>query len=211
MIARRWRGWAARPEDADAYVAHFERAVRPSLERLEGYLGASLERVPASDGHVEIVVVTRWDSYESIRAFTGEQLGTAVVEPEARAVLADFDADVRHIELVEEALPDLERLDLPAQAAGHEPWFNRTLSRVNDAVVRLGVIDGDFHWHKHDHEDELFYVIEGELFVDLEGREVALAPRQGIMVPRGVMHRTRAPKRTVVLMIEGATVKPTGD
>jgi mannose-6-phosphate isomerase-like protein (cupin superfamily) len=212
MIARRWRGWAAGPEDADAYVAHFERAVRPSLERLEGHLGASVERVPVSDGRVEIVVVTRWDSYESIRAFTGEQLETAVVEPEARAVLADFDTGVRHIELVEEALPDLELLDLPAQAAGHEPWFNRTLSRVNDAVVRLGVIDGDFHWHKHDDEDEFFLVLDGQLLIDLEGAgTITLEPHQACTVPRGVVHRTRAPRRTTILMVEAAGVTPTGD
>ena len=92
-----------------------------------------------------------------------------------------------------------------------EPWWNQTLSRVNDSVVRLGVFHGEFHWHKHDREDELFYVVEGQLLLDLEGRTVTLDPRQGMMVPRGVMHRTRAPTRTVVLMIEAATVTPTGD
>jgi mannose-6-phosphate isomerase-like protein (cupin superfamily) len=92
-----------------------------------------------------------------------------------------------------------------------EPWWNQTLSQVNDSVVRLGVFHGEFHWHKHDREDELFYVVEGRLFVDLEGRTVELAPRQALMVPKGVVHRTRAPERTVVLMVEAATVKPTGD
>jgi mannose-6-phosphate isomerase-like protein (cupin superfamily) len=106
----------------------------------------------------------------------------------------------------------LELIDAGGLADGVvDRWWNQSLSRVNDSVVRIGVFEGEFHWHKHDHEDELFYVIEGELVVDLEGRSVTLAPRQGIMVPRGVVHRTRAARRTVVLMIEGATVTPTGD
>ncbi len=92
-----------------------------------------------------------------------------------------------------------------------EPWWNQTLSKVNDSLVRLGVFLGEFHWHKHDREDEFFYVVEGRLLLDLEGRTVTLEPRQGLMVPRGVLHRTRAPTRTVVLMVEAATVTPTGD
>ena len=93
-----------------------------------------------------------------------------------------------------------------------EKWWNQSLCQVNDCVVRLGVFDGGFHWHKHDREDELFYVMDGKLFVDVEGgRTFELAPRQGVVVPRGVVHRTRAPSRTVVLMIEAASVKPTGD
>jgi mannose-6-phosphate isomerase-like protein (cupin superfamily) len=92
-----------------------------------------------------------------------------------------------------------------------EPWWNQSLIRVNDCVVRLGVFDGEFHWHRHNAEDEFFYVIEGKLLLDLEERTVEILPRHGIMVPQGVRHRTRAPKRTVVLMIEAATVVPTGD
>jgi mannose-6-phosphate isomerase-like protein (cupin superfamily) len=105
----------------------------------------------------------------------------------------------------------LELIDVRKLQESRQPWYNQSLSRVNDCVVRLGVIKGDFHWHKHDREDELFFVVEGRLFVDLEGRTVELAPQQGITVPRGVRHRTRALERTVLLMIEGATVNPTGD
>ena len=97
------------------------------------------------------------------------------------------------------------------QQACREQWSNQTLCRVNDCVVRLGVIQGEFHWHHHDREDEFFYVVEGRLFIDLEGRTVELTPGQGFTVPHGVTHRTRAPERTVILMFEGATVKPTGD
>ena len=103
-------------------------------------------------------------------------------------------------------------IDVAAEAARHEPWFNQTLTTVNDSVVRLGVIDGDFHWHKHDVEDEFFYVVEGQLLIDIEdGPTVTLEPRQAYTVPRGVVHRTRAPERTVILMVEPAGVQPTGD
>ena len=92
-----------------------------------------------------------------------------------------------------------------------DPWWNQTLSRVNDSVVRLGVFHGEFHFHKHDLEDEFFYVVEGRLLLDFEDRTVELQPRQGLTGPRGVVHRTRAPERTVALMVEAATVVPTGD
>jgi mannose-6-phosphate isomerase-like protein (cupin superfamily) len=82
---------------------------------------------------------------------------------------------------------------------------------VNDSVVRVAIIEGEYHWHKHDEDDEFFYVVEGELLIDLEDRTVSLAPRQGFVVPRGVVHRTRAPKRTVILMVENAGIIPTGN
>jgi mannose-6-phosphate isomerase-like protein (cupin superfamily) len=103
-------------------------------------------------------------------------------------------------------------IDVGAEAAAHEPWFNQTLTQVDDAVVRLGVLEGDFHWHRHDDQDEFFLVLEGQLLIDLEGEEtVALEPLQGYTVGKGVMHRTRAPARTAVLMLERAGVVPTGD
>ncbi len=105
----------------------------------------------------------------------------------------------------------LERIDVQALVdACRDKWWNQTLCRVNDAVVRLGVVEGEYHWHKHDEEDEFFYVVSGKLLVDLEGRTMELAPRQGVMVPRGVVHRTRAPEPTVMLMVERATIVPTG-
>jgi hypothetical protein len=95
-------------------------------------------------------------------------------------------------------------------AACTDRWYNQTLCKVNDSVVRLGVIQGEYHWHKHE-EDEFFYVVEGRFLIDLEGRTVELGPRQGFVVPRGVLHRTRAPERAVILMVEGAGIIPTGD
>jgi mannose-6-phosphate isomerase-like protein (cupin superfamily) len=106
----------------------------------------------------------------------------------------------------------LELVDIqPLVDSVTESWYNQTLCRVNDCIVRLGVIQGEFHWHQHEQEDEFFYVVEGHLFIDLEDRTVWLDPRQGFTVPKGMMHRPRAPQKTVILMIEGAGVKPTGD
>lgn len=104
-------------------------------------------------------------------------------------------------------LIDVQRL----QKETKDQWFNQTLCEVNDCVVRLGVLQGEFHWHKHDDEDEFFYVVEGKFVIDLEGRSVELRPQQGFTVPKGVMHRTKAPVRSVILMIEGKSVVPTGD
>jgi mannose-6-phosphate isomerase-like protein (cupin superfamily) len=92
-----------------------------------------------------------------------------------------------------------------------DKWYNQTLCKVNDSVVRLGVMQGEYHWHKHDDLDEFFYCVDGQFLIDLEGRTVALNPRQGFVVPKGVMHRTRAPNKTVILMVEGAGIVPTGD
>ena len=106
----------------------------------------------------------------------------------------------------------LELIDVPALvAACTDRWYNQTLCRVNDSVVRLGVVQGEYHWHKHDDEDEFFYVVQGEFLIDLEDRSVKLGPGQGFVVPKGIMHRPRAPVRTVILMVEGAGIVPTGD
>ena len=108
--------------------------------------------------------------------------------------------------------PPLEIVDVPALvAACTHPWYNQTLCRVNDSVVRLGVVQGEYHWHKHDNEDEFFHVVDGRLLIDLEGRTVELTPGQGFVVPKGLVHRTRAPERSVILMVEGAGIMPTGD
>ena len=106
----------------------------------------------------------------------------------------------------------LTLIDLAQEAAAHEPWSNQTLTTVNDAVVRLGVLQGEFHWHKHDHEDEFFLVLAGELVIEIEaGDEVRLGPQQGFTIPKGALHKTSAPTRTVVVMVEPSGVVPTGD
>src|SRR5437764_9863722 len=106
----------------------------------------------------------------------------------------------------------LEVIDEKAlsDAAPHK-WYNQTLCQVNDSVVRLGVIEGEYHWHKHDNDDEFFYVVEGELLIDIEGRTIELKPGHGTVIPKGVMHRPRAPKRTSILMVETKSIVPTGN
>ena len=107
--------------------------------------------------------------------------------------------------------PALEVVEIqPLIDACQFQWYNQTLCKVNDSVVRLGVMQGEHHWHKHDADDEFFYVVEGQFIIDLEGRSVKLSARQGFVVPRGVLHRTRAPVRSVILMIETASIVPTG-
>ena len=106
----------------------------------------------------------------------------------------------------------LELIDIPGLiAANDEPWHNQTLCAVNDCVVRLGIIKGEFHWHKHDHEDEFFYVVDGTLFIDVGDITTELGPKQGFTVPKGVEHRTRAPEGAVIMMVEGQGVVPVGD
>jgi mannose-6-phosphate isomerase-like protein (cupin superfamily) len=106
----------------------------------------------------------------------------------------------------------LELVDIPALVEScTEKWFNQTLCRVNDSVVRIGILQGEFHWHKHDEEDEFFLVLEGKFLIDLEDQTVELSQHQGYTIPRGVKHRTRAPERAVILMVEQSDVQPEGD
>ncbi len=109
----------------------------------------------------------------------------------------------------------LETIDIPAIVkACTDKWWNQTLCKVNDSVVRLGIVHGEYHWHKHDDEDEFFHVISGRFLIDLDkegGRTIDLKPGQCTVIPKGVMHRPRAPEKTVILMVEGAGIIPTGD
>jgi hypothetical protein len=108
--------------------------------------------------------------------------------------------------------PPLALVDVPDLVAScTDRWYNQTLCRVNESVVRLGVMQGEYHWHKHDNDDEFFFVLEGRFLIDLEGSSVELHPRQGFVVPKGVLHRTRAPERAIILMVENAGIVPTGD
>ncbi|HEY4749750.1 MAG TPA: cupin domain-containing protein [Steroidobacteraceae bacterium] len=103
-------------------------------------------------------------------------------------------------------------VDVPALvAAVKDRWYNQTLCKVNDSVIRLGVMQGEYHWHKHDHDDEFFFVLEGHFIIDFEDRTVDLQPLEGFVVPKGVVHRTRAPQRAVILMAETSAIVPTGD
>ena len=105
----------------------------------------------------------------------------------------------------------LEVIDVPGLVdACTDKWYNQTLCKVDESVVRLGVVHGEYHWHKHDNEDEFFYVVSGQLLIDLEDRCLDLTPGKGVVIPKGAMHRPRAPERTVILMVERAGIVPTG-
>lgn len=108
--------------------------------------------------------------------------------------------------------PALTVVDVPSivNAVTHK-WYNQTLCKVNDSVIRLGVMQGEYHWHKHENDDEFFFVLEGRFIIDLEHESIDLGPQQGYVVPKGVVHRTRAPERAVILMVETAAIVPTGD
>ena len=106
----------------------------------------------------------------------------------------------------------LQRMDVRQMVKDcKDKWFNQTLTQVNESVVRVGIVEGEYHWHKHDNDDEFFFVLEGHLLVDLEDRTIELNPQQGVTITKGVIHRTRAPKKTVMLMVETHAIQPTGD
>lgn len=119
--------------------------------------------------------------------------------------------EMRYTTILEPRFDALELIDVPAIArAVTDPWYNETLCRVNDAVIRLGVVRGEYHWHQHDEEDEFFYVVDGELIIELEDRRVSLSPGHAFTVPKGLRHRPLALQRTIVLMVEQAGIQPTG-
>jgi mannose-6-phosphate isomerase-like protein (cupin superfamily) len=120
--------------------------------------------------------------------------------------------DYPYLTLLDVRFDHLERMDVPeiVREVTH-PWFNQTLTQVNDSVVRLGIVQGEYHWHKHDHDDEFFFVLEGQLLIDLEDRTIELNPQQGVTIPKGLLHRPRAPQKTVMLMVETSAIQPTGD
>ncbi len=105
----------------------------------------------------------------------------------------------------------LEIIDIPELVNQvKDKWFNQSLTQVNDSVMRLGIVEGEYHWHKHDKDDEFFFVLEGKLLIDLEDRTIELNPNQGVTIPKGVLHRPRAPMKTIMLMLETKEIEPTG-
>ena len=123
-----------------------------------------------------------------------------------------MDNPIRYKQNMEVKYDNLELIDVPAIIAENkEQWFNQTLTRVNDSAVRIGIVQGEYHWHKHDEDDEFFFVLSGKLFIDLEGRTIELVPMTGTTVPKGILHRTRAIEKTVMLMVETSSIDPLGN
>jgi mannose-6-phosphate isomerase-like protein (cupin superfamily) len=106
----------------------------------------------------------------------------------------------------------LQKIDIISLVeACKDKWFNQTLTKVNDSVVRLGIVEGEYHWHKHEQDDEFFFVLNGQLFIDLENETIELNENQGVTIPKNVLHRPRAAKKTIMLMLETSNIKPIGD
>jgi mannose-6-phosphate isomerase-like protein (cupin superfamily) len=116
--------------------------------------------------------------------------------------VTNLDVKFKHFELID--IPTLVK-------ECKDKWFNQTLTQVNDSVVRTGIVQGEYHWHKHDNDDEFFFVLEGQLLIDLEDRTIELNPNQGTTISRGVMHRPRALQKTIMLMVETSAIEPTGN
>jgi mannose-6-phosphate isomerase-like protein (cupin superfamily) len=117
---------------------------------------------------------------------------------------------VNHMNILCDALKLIDVPKLVDECS--DQWYNQTLCKVNESVVRLGIVKGEYHWHKHDSEDEFFFTLNGELLLDIEAQEtVILKQHQGYVVPKGIVHKTRAPEKAVILMIETAGIIPTGD
>jgi mannose-6-phosphate isomerase-like protein (cupin superfamily) len=119
--------------------------------------------------------------------------------------------EYKYVTKMEVKYDHLQKIDVPQMVKEcQDKWFNQTLSEVNDSVVRLGIVEGEYHWHKHDDDDEFFFVLQGQLLIDMEDRTIELNPNEGVTITRGVMHRPRAPKKTVMLMVETKGIVPTG-
>lgn len=138
------------------------------------------------------------------------RLSTATLNNEASNMIDGLPANFHNEE--GDKYGKLRLIDIPAEIRDHAPWFNQTLTTVNDAVVRLGIFEGDFPWHQHADQDEFFLVLDGGIVLDVESREsVSLGPLEGFTVPKGVKHRPRSAQRSVVLMVESVGIVPTGD
>lgn len=92
-----------------------------------------------------------------------------------------------------------------------DKWFNQSLCKVNTSVFRLGIFEGEFHFHKHDEDDELFFVIEGSIVLETENGNFELNQYEGVCVPKGVLHRPVAKQKAVVLMLENMGIDPLGN
>jgi mannose-6-phosphate isomerase-like protein (cupin superfamily) len=124
-----------------------------------------------------------------------------------------MEKEFNYVTIMDIKYDHLERVDVNQMVKEcKDKWFNQTLTQVNDSVVRLGIVEGEYHWHKHEKDDEFFFILEGQLLIDLEGdRTIELNPNQGVTITKGLMHRPRAPKKTVILMVETSAITPTGD
>ncbi len=127
-------------------------------------------------------------------------------------VTDDVEDNFDYVTKMDVRFAHLEKIDVPLIVEEcKDKWYNETLTEVNSSFVRLGIVEGEYHWHKHDEDDEFFFILEGQLLIDLEDRTIELNPLQGVTIPKGTPHRPRAPIKTVMLMLETNEIRPTGD
>jgi mannose-6-phosphate isomerase-like protein (cupin superfamily) len=134
-----------------------------------------------------------------------------MTEPTDRASTVDLGRYAIHYQPL---FQTLEKMDVQQLIdTVEEPWYNQTLIQVGDVLVRLGVMQGgEFHWPKHDEQDEFFYLLQGEFHIELQDHDtVVLRPHQAFSVPAGMLHRPLVPVRSAVIMIEKAGIAATGD
>lgn len=106
----------------------------------------------------------------------------------------------------------LEKINVPEIVKScTDKWFNQSLCNVNSSVFRLGIFEGEYHLHKHDNDDELFFVIEGSIVLETEKGNFALGQYESVCVPKGIMHRPIAREKAIVLMIENTGIDPIGN
>ena len=96
-------------------------------------------------------------------------------------------------------------------AAFSETWSPKVIGALNGQLVKLAKLHGEFTWHSHEDEDELFLVLSGELRIELRDRVEVLGPGELLIVPRGVEHRPVAAEEVSVLLFEPASTLNTGD
>ena len=92
-----------------------------------------------------------------------------------------------------------------------EHWSPKVIGRVNDQYIKIAKVLGEFVWHKHDDEDELFYIVKGRLRIEYEAHTALLEAGQFTIVPKAVMHRPVAPEECWLVLIEPVATKHTGD
>ena len=92
-----------------------------------------------------------------------------------------------------------------------EHWSPKIIAELNDSQVKLAKVKGEFVWHKHDNEDELFFVIEGKLKIELRDKVLELEPGELVVIPKGVEHRPVAKKEVAIMLIEPKGTVNTGN
>lgn len=103
-------------------------------------------------------------------------------------------------------------LERKLREIGGKAWSPIDIIRTNDQVVRMALVDGEFHWHKHTNEDELFYVFKGKIIIQLKDQpDINLRKGEMVVIPRGIEHCPKSTEPSYVILFEPFVLKTTGD